>query len=71
MKKLILMQFYVLLGGTVFAWYNFFKELTGSSSCVSCSQGSLDKLFTPCFGGAIFFTIAFILNLILLKNKNK
>ena len=73
MKKVILAQFIVLLCGTVFAWFNFAEELinwTGSNSCtIGCTAGTASPFLTPCFGGAIFFTIAFILSVIILKKS--
>lgn len=70
MKKIILIQSLVLLAGTLFAWFNFSNELISwinKSSCtLGCSAGA-NPFLTPCFGGAIFFTIAFILHLIIMK----
>ncbi len=72
MKKIIKMQFYVLLIGTVFAWSNFIAELfpwLNKGSCEGNCQlvGEVANPFlTACFYGAIFFTLAFILNLLLL-----
>lgn len=74
MRKIILVQFIVLLIGTLFAWFNFFTELFNwlkEGSCtVGCASGSANPFFTACFYGAIFFTIAFILNILILK-RNK
>jgi len=73
MKKFILIQFFVLLAGTIFAWFNFAQEFinwTANKSCASgCSAGLANPFLTPCFYGAIFFTIAFILSILLVKNK--
>ena len=70
MKKIILTQFFVLLAGTLFAWYNFVQEwiaYANSSSCaVGCAAGT-NPFLTPCFGGAIFFTVAFVLSILMLK----
>lgn len=75
MKKLILTEVYVLLAGTVFAWGNFSLELyswLNQKSClVSCTASQVANPFlTPCFFGAIFFTIAFIIS-VLIYNKYK
>jgi len=72
MKKTILIQFYLLLGGTIFAWANFGIELNdwlNERACtLGCSAGTLTNPFlTPCFYGAIFFLLAFILSAIILK----
>jgi len=75
MKKIILTQFLVLLFGTVFAWFNFALELINwlqKRACTTgCAIGLVNPFLTPCFYGAIFFTIAFILSAILVvKSKN-
>ncbi len=74
MKRIILTQFIILLAGTIFAWYNFFIELDTwlkKSTCqLGCTLG-LNPFLTPCFYGAIFFTIAFILSVIILKKNQK
>ncbi|MFA5310636.1 MAG: hypothetical protein WC386_03020 [Candidatus Paceibacterota bacterium] len=70
MKKIILTQFFVLLAGTLFAWYNFAVEWIAYSQNTSCTIGcaaGTSPFLTPCFGGAIFFTIAFVLHLIILR----
>lgn len=73
MKKIILIQFFVLLAGTLFAWFNFSKEYISwinSSACtIGCTAGA-NPFLTPCFGGAIFFTIALVLHLVIL-NRSK
>lgn len=70
MKKLILAEFIVLLCGTLFAWSNFGWELNswlkGRACLTGCSVG-INPFFTPCFYGACFFTIAFILSAVILK----
>ncbi|MCX6702144.1 MAG: hypothetical protein NTX96_03060 [Candidatus Zambryskibacteria bacterium] len=75
MKKIITTQFIVLLIGTVFAWYNFSRELidwSASRACTTgCATGLVNPFFTPCFYGAIFFTIAFVLSIFILKYKNR
>jgi len=83
MEKIIIAQFIVLLLGTLFAWSNFVIEFVawrrnkscsktgcsdGSCATTSCSGGKIINPFlTPCFYGAIFFTIAFVLSVILLN----
>lgn len=73
MKKIILIQFFVLLIGTLFAWVNFAYEFInwiGKRACTTgCAVGLVNPFLTPCFYGAIFFTIAFILNIIILRKK--
>jgi len=75
MKKIILMQFFVLLVGTIFAWFNFTEELINwlaRRACTTgCATGLANPFLTPCFYGAIFFTIAFILSAIILKRGQK
>jgi len=75
MKKIIWWQFVVLLIGTLFAWGNFGYELyswleTGSCQ-TGCSANVTNPFFTPCFFGALFFTLALILSIISLKKINK
>ena len=72
MKKIIFTQFYLLLFGTLFAWTNFGIELNdwlNKRACtLGCSAGKLVNPFlTPCFYGAIFFLLAFILSILLVK----
>jgi len=75
MKKIILAQFIVLLGGTLFAWFNFATELidwTAKRVCTTgCTAGLVNPFMAPCFYGAIFFTIAFVLSAIILKKSQK
>jgi len=70
MQKLILIQFFILLGGTIFAWSNFVIELIDwmkNRACTTgCAAGAVNPFLTPCFYGALFFGIAFILSLMLL-----
>ena len=76
MEKIIKTQFYVLLAGTVFAWGNFGYELYSWLNQKNCELGcqafgpNPNPFLTPCFFGAIFFTIAFILSWKIVKNFN-
>jgi len=75
MKKLILSQFIILLLGTLFAWTNFGMELASwleKKECTTgCAAGSPNPFLTPCFFGAIFFTISFVLSALILKKSKK
>ena len=76
MKKLIISQFVILLAGTIFAWSNFGIELVdwlNKRACsTGCAVGIVNPFLSPCFYGAIFFAIAFILSwTILVKIKKK
>ena len=71
MKKVVVSQFIVLLVGTVFAWYNFGRELYDwlqFGSCqTGCAVGLINPFLTPCFYGAIFFLVALFLSTVLLR----
>ncbi|MFA6410864.1 MAG: hypothetical protein WCW26_04810 [Candidatus Buchananbacteria bacterium] len=73
MKKIIISQFIVLLAGTLFAWGNFSWELINYLNQKTCAFACTTKLvnpfFTPCFYGAIFFTLAFILSIFLVRGR--
>ncbi len=75
MKKLIIGQFVVLLLGVVFAWFNFTRELlawlNNSQNQLTCASGAANPFLTPCFYGALFFTLAFILSLIMVLKSRK
>jgi len=75
MKKILISQFIVLLVGTIFAWGNFGYELFNWLKIVSvkvgCMVGATNPFLTPCFYGALFFTLAFILSVISLKKISK
>jgi hypothetical protein len=62
-------QFFVLLAGTLFAWYNFLSEYISWREGKKCKRGCpvnvKNPFLSPCFGGAVFFTIAFILNVLI------
>lgn len=77
MRKVVRAQFIVLLCGTLFAWGNFIYELVNwlnKKNCtLGCAAGLKNPFLTPCFFGAIFFTLAFILSAVILygtRNKN-
>lgn len=67
-------QFFVLLLGTLFAWGNFIVEFVAWRKHQICPTGCahgdkvVNPFLTPCFYGAIFFTIAFVLSAILFLN---
>lgn len=71
MRNLILTQLILLLGGTIFAWSNFGIELNdwlNKRACTTgCAQGLVNPFLTPCFYGACFFLIAFILSVLIWK----
>lgn len=79
MQKLITVQFWVLLIGTIFAWANFIYEfvvwLGGKTSPIACNplvgeaEGVVNPFLTPCFYGAIMFLVAFILVVIIKKKQ--
>jgi hypothetical protein len=73
MRKIIITQFIVLLVGTLFAWTNWLFELSAwlrDNACqVGCAGAATNPFLTPCFGGAIFFTIAFVLSIVALRSK--
>lgn len=69
-KKLMIIQIIVLLGGTIFAWYNWVREYL--AICQSCGS-TQNPFLSPCFGGAITFSIALILASLIycLEQKSK
>lgn len=66
MKKVMYAQLIILIGGTAFAWYNFTREmidyLNAQACSVGCATAGTNPFLTPCFGGAVFFTIALVLS---------
>ncbi len=59
---LIWLNFIILLSGTGYAWYNWILVLQGK--CKTCSVGVHEKPYTSkCFVGAIFFTVALLVNI--------
>lgn len=70
-KKFATTQFYVLLLGTLFAWGNFIWELMvwagAKTSPLGCVPGITNPFLTPCFFGALFFTAAFVISILILK----
>ena len=74
MKNLLIAQFVILLAGTMFSWGNFGYELNNwinTGKQIGCAIGSSNPFYTPCFFGAIFFSVAFILSALSLKKFNK
>lgn len=74
MKNILINQFIVLLIGTLFAWGNFgyeFYKWKCSNELVGCAIYTQNPFLTTCFYGAIFFTIAFILNIISIRKLNR
>lgn len=78
MKKLTTIQFIILLIGTVFAWSNFANELfnwLNNKPCTTgCSANALtvvNPFYTPCFYGAIFFTLAFVVSIFIMLKARK
>lgn len=75
MRKIIVTQFILLLAGTIFAWGNFSLELwnwLNKQACTTgCAVGLVNPFLTPCFYGAIFFLLAFILSAMLLKKSGQ
>ncbi|MDD2646833.1 MAG: hypothetical protein PHV78_04150 [Patescibacteria group bacterium] len=73
MKKIITIQFVVLLIGTLFSWINFIIEFVRWQKKLACTTGCaiglVNPLLTPCFYGAIFFAVAFILSVIIFKKS--
>ena len=71
MNKLIRLQFFILLLGTVFAWGNFAIELNNwlnDRACsTGCAVGLINPFATPCFFGALFFTLAFVLSILMIR----
>ena len=52
----------VLLGGTLYSWYQFYKVL--AKKCDTCSVDLHTSPFrSKCFVGALFFTASFALAL--------
>lgn len=75
MRKLAIAEFVILLAGTLFAWINFTRELVdwlNKRACTTgCAVGLTNPFLTPCFYGAIFFAIAFVLSIFILKKSSK
>ena len=86
LKKTIYTQCIILLAGTLFAWVNFaieLKDYLNNKACTTgCSATSIfpvasvanapvNPIYTSCFYGAIFFAIAFIFSLIMVKKMKK
>ncbi|RLC36879.1 hypothetical protein DRH27_04540 [Candidatus Falkowbacteria bacterium] len=71
MRKIIKIQFFILLVGSIFAWSNFTIELFDWLNNKACTTGCsatgevVNPFLTPCFYGALFFALAFILSILL------
>lgn len=71
MRKLVRIQFFILLIGTVFAWTNFSQELFAWLNQEPCTTGCsatgevVNPFLAACFYGALFFSTAFVLNLLM------
>lgn len=75
MKMLIKTQFFILLLGTIFAWGNFIWELINylqDKECTTgCTVGLVNPFRTPCFFGAMFFLIAFVISAMMIRSVSK
>ncbi|HLD92049.1 MAG TPA: hypothetical protein VI795_01490 [Patescibacteria group bacterium] len=73
LKNLFKYQFLVLLVGTLFAWTNFSIELYSWIKDINCPVGcpvnSPNPFLTPCFGGAVFFSIALVFSILIKKGS--
>ena len=73
LNNILWVQFIILLGGTIFAWYQWYKVYKQAKVCgPSCAHPdpNCQTCFNPekpfsskCFFGAIFFTIGLIFNI--------
>ncbi|NTU98872.1 hypothetical protein HGA64_02610 [Candidatus Falkowbacteria bacterium] len=73
-KKIVKIQFVILLLGTIFAWGNLALEtynyLNQKPCQFSCTAGNVvNPVFTPCFYGALFFLTSFILSAVMFKQS--
>jgi len=74
MRKLVIAEFVILLIGALFAWANFGYELYNYLNKQECTTGcapGVNPFLTPCFYGACFFLVAFILSAVMLKKVQK
>jgi len=75
MIKLIKAQFLILCLGTIFAWANFGYEfvnwLNNKTNVFSCNPNITNPFYTPCFYGAIFFTIALVISILMLNQSRQ
>ena len=75
MKKLFYLQSIILSAGTIFAWGNFTVEMarflrSRGEPLLGCSGAVVaNPFYTPCFFGAIFFTLALAVSLVILKKE--
>lgn len=75
MRNLIVTEFVILVLGTLFAWGNFIYELVNWLNDKACTTGCAidvtNPFLTPCFYGALFFLIAFIVSALMLARSKK
>ena len=78
MKKLIIAEFIILLVGTVFAWGNFSYELylwlqkrACTTGCYAAAGPLVNPFLTPCFYGACFFLVAFIVAILIWRKSRQ
>ncbi len=75
MRKLIVTEFWILLVGALFAWTNFTIELVrwlNKQACLTgCAAPGTNPFLTPCFYGACFFLVAFIISAIMLRKSSR
>lgn len=70
-KKFAKTLMIILLFGTLFAWGNFGLEMSNwlqKKECTTgCAVGLVNPFLTPCFYGACFFLLSFVLSIIVVK----
>lgn len=75
MKTYVYYQAGVLALGTLFAWGNFYAELNAwlrKGEVVGCmGNAAANPFMGACFYGAIFFTVAFLLNVGMLRKLSR
>lgn len=55
-------EVFILLLGTIYAWYNWYLVLVGK--CTTCSIDLHKNPFkSKCFMGAVFFTLALLISI--------
>ena len=74
MRKIAFLQLLILLLGTFNAWINFprdFAAFVTEVPCVGDCNSLINVLMSLHFWGAVFFTIATILSVLMLKEDVK